>query len=223
MKRSFLTVLIVALALVAQTASAGQVSFDFASLTGASIKFTGTGDKIEFPNAPLGYDFAITDATSPGLAGLSGNIGGTFVVGTISSPLSGVEQALVTTSNGSFSVYDGVTASLTADLDWKDITVYNKLSGVMNGTGIANLSNIAYTRSNSDLVAIRDGQQQTVVLTFQFSPLKKKSLTDLMTDGQVNSTSYSGSLSSVPEPSALVLLAGAAIGLVAFVRRRKTA
>jgi len=218
MKRSFLTVLIVVLALVAQTANAANISCDFSSVAGASIKFTGTGDKIEFPNTGA-YDFVVTDATSPNLGGLFGTIGGTFVVGTISSPFSGVEQALLTTTDGSFSIFDG-TASLTANLDWKDITVFNKLSGVMNGTGIVNLSNLAYTGSNSDLLAIKNGQDQTVVLTFQFSPLKKKSLADLMVNNQVNSTSYSGSLSAVPEPSMLVGLAGMGlVGLMLAVRR----
>jgi len=191
-------------------------------VAGSTIKFTGTGDTIEFPNAPLGYDFAITDATAGSLVGMSGNIGGTFTVTNITGPPTGIQHGDVSTLNGTLSVDDG-SATLTADLDWKEINVYNKISGAMNGTGIANLSNISYSGSNLALLDVLNGQQQTVVLTFQFSPLKKKSLTDLMTDGQVNSTSYSGSLSSVPEPSALVLLAGAAIGLVAFIRRRKTA
>ena len=221
MKRSFLTVLIVALALVAQTASAGQVSFDFASVAGSTIKFTGTGDTIEFPNAPLGYDFAITDATAGTLVGMSGNIGGTFTVGAI-SPISGGETASVS-GNGTFSVYDGAN-TFSATINLLDITVYNGTFGATNGGGVANLSNFSYPGgTNTALLDIVSGAQQTVVMTFQFSPLRKKTLTQLMTDGQVNSTSYSGSMSSVPEPSMLVLLAGAAIGLVAFVRRRKTA
>jgi len=219
MKRSSLAVLIVVLALVAQTANAADISCDFASVTGASIKFTGTGDKIEFPNTGL-YDFVITDTTSPNLGGLFGTIGGTFNVGPITT-VGGVEQALLSTTDGSFSIYDGVAAALTASLDWKDITVYNKLSGVMNGTGLANLSGFAYTGGNSDLLAIKNGAEQTVVLTFQFSPLKKKSLAQLMTDGQVNNTSYSGSLSAVPEPSTLVGLAGMALVGVGLVWRRR--
>jgi len=217
MNRSFLTVLIVALALLAPTANAANISCDFASVAGATIKFTGTGDKIEFPNTGA-YDFAITDATAGTLVGLSGTIGGTFNVGAITT-VAGVEQALVTTANGSFGVFDGAKW-LTASLDLEDITVYNKLAGVINGMGMANLVNIAYTGANSDLMAIKTGTNQTVVLTFQFSPLTKKSLAQLMTDGQVNSTSYSGSLSAIPEPSTLVGLAGMGLaGLVLAARR----
>jgi len=221
MKRSFAAILIAALALVAQTASAGPVAFDFASDVGATIKFTGTGDTIDFSSTGV-WDFTITGSGSPSLVGLKGVLGGTFTVGAISNPFPGVEQAAVTTSAGTFAVNDGAGNLLTAALNLVDITVYNSLSGVLNGNGVANLSNLSYSGSNSDLHDIHNGQEQTVILTFQFSPLTKKSLAQLMTDGQVNSTSFSGSLSSVPEPSALVLLTGAAIGLVAFVRRRKT-
>ena len=217
MKCSFLAVLIAALALVTQTANADIISCDFASETGASIKFTGTGNLIEFPNTT--YDFAITTATSPNLGGLQGNIGGTFVVGTITA-VGGVEQASVTTADGTFSVDDGASNTLTADLDWKDILVFGKLVGAMNVTGITNLSNVSYSGSNSDLLGIKNGSDQTVILTFMFSPFTKKSLTELMADGQVNSTSYSGSLSSVPEPSACVLLGMAALGLLAYGWRR---
>jgi len=218
MRRAFAAIVIVALVSVAQTASAGQVSFDFASEVAATITFTGTGDKIEFPNTGT-YDFVIIDSGSS-LTGLSGNIGGPFTVGAI-SPITGGETASVAGS-GSFSVDDGAGKTLSAVLNLVKITVYSGLSGVLNGDGVANLSNITYSGSNSTLLDIVSGAEQTVVMTFQFSPLKKKTLSQLMTDGQVNSTSYSGSLSSVPEPCIGVLLAGAAIGLVAFARRRRT-
>jgi hypothetical protein len=210
------------LAVVVQIANANTISCDFANVAGASIQFIGTGDKIEFPNTGT-YDFLITDATSPSLSGLLGNIGGTFFVGSISNPFAGAEQASVTTTDGTFSVYDGVAATLTANLNLEKVTVYNGLVGFLNVTGTANLSNVNYLGGNSGLTGIANGTDQTVVLSFQFSPVAEQSLAQLMTDGAVNSTSYSGSLSSVPEPSSCLMLGCVAVGLWFAVRfRRKT-
>ena len=219
MKHLFLA-LIGVFALAVQTVNADIISFDLANAANASIRFTGTGDKIEFPNTSM-YDFVITDATSPNLGGLQGNIDGIFIVGTITTPAIGMEEASVTTTDGTFSVYDGVGATLTADLDWTDIYVFGKLMGGMNTTGVVNLSNVTYSGGNSDLMAIANGREQTVVLTFQFSPVTKKSLTELMADGRVTTTSYSGSLSSVPEPSSCLLLATAGLGLLCCDWRRR--
>jgi len=207
MKSSSLALFVVATFSMLQSARAEPVSFDFSSITGSTIRFIGTGNKIEFPATT---DFVIIDASAASLVNLNGSIGGTYVVGAISNPSPGVEQAPVTTTNGTFSVFDGAVA-LTADLDWKDILVYNGLSGVLNGMGIVNLTNIAYTGTNAALAALRDGSQQTAIVTFQFSPLNKKTLTQLMTDGQVNTTSFSGSVSAVPEPSTVLMLAAASI------------
>lgn len=219
MKFSFLAILIAALALMTPVAHANIVNFDFSSETDAVIQFIGTGDKIEFPNTTSTYDFVITTATSPSLGGLQGNIGGTFVVGTITN-VSGLELANVTTTDGTFSVDDG-SATLTADLNWVEIFVYKGLVGGMNATGISNLSNISYSGSNIALLDLMNGTEQTAVLTFQFSPLTKNSLAELMMDGEVNSTSYSGSISSVPEPSSCVLLVMANLGLMAYASRRR--
>ena len=218
MKSSFLVILIAALAWITRTANADLISCDFSSETDATIQFIGTGDKIEFPNTST-YDFVITTATSPNLGGLKGNIGGTFFVGPITT-IGVLEMASVTTTDGTFSVDDGA-ATLTADLEWTDIFVYQELIGGLNATGVSNLSNISYSGSNSDLLDIKNGSDQTVVLTFQFSPLTKNSLAELMTDGEVNSTSYSGSVSSVPEPSSCVLLGMGVLGLLARAWRRR--
>ncbi len=206
------------LALVAQTANADLISCDFSSETDASILFTGAGDTIEFLNTST-YDFVIA-TTSPNLGGLQGNIGGTFLVGTITVD-GGMETASVTTADGSFSVYDGAN-TLTADLDWIDIFVFNEFVGGLNVMGgTANLDNFSYSGSNSDLLSILNGSDQTVILTFQFSPLTSNSLTVLMADDQVNSTSYSGSLSSVPEPGMLVLLTlGGFVALFGYAIKR---
>jgi hypothetical protein len=219
MKYSLLAVLIAALALVSQTANAEIVSFDFACEAGASIEFNGTNSTFEFPNTSP-YDFVITTASSPYLGGLQGNIGGTFTVGAIAT-VGGVDQASVTSTDGIFSVDDGASNTLTANLKLENIEVLYGLFGLLNMTGTANLSNITYSGSNSDLLGIKNGIDQTVVLTFQFSPVTAKSLTELTTDGKENSTSYSGSLSSIPEPSSCMLLVTAGLGLLAYAWRRR--
>ncbi len=204
------------------SARADTVSCDFASEAGSSIEFNGTNRTFEFPTTSP-YDFVITTAASPTLGGLQGNIGGTFTVGTITTTLLGgmeLDQASVASAGGTFSVYDGSNA-LTANLDWNNIDVFNGLIGGLNVEGAANLSNVTYSGSNSDLLGIRNGTDQTVVLTFQFSPVTERTLAELMTPGQVNSTSYSGSLSSVPEPSSCMLLVTASLGLLTYARRRR--
>ncbi len=207
------------------SARADTVSCDFASEAGSSIEFNGTNRTFQFPTTST-YDFVITSATSPNLGGLQGNIGGTFTVGTITFPGVGEEQANVTTKDGTFSVYDRASNTLTANLNWENIEVLYGLFGLLNTTGTANLSNVTYSGSNSDLLGIKDGGDQTVVLTFQFSPVTSQSLTELMTPGQVSSTSYSGSLSSsssppVPEPSSCMLLVTAGLGMLAYASRRR--
>ena len=207
-----------------QTACADTVSCYFASEAGSSIEFNGTNGTFEFPTTSP-YDFVIA-ATSPNLGGLQGDIGGTFTVGTITTAANGGQQANVTSKDGSFSVFDGAGNTLTANLNWETIQVLYGLFGILNVAGNANLSNISYAGSNSDLLGIKDGTDQTVVLTFQFSPVTEQTLTELMTDGQVNSTSYSGSLSSsspppVPEPSSCMLLVTAGLGLLAYTGRRQ--
>ena len=201
------------------SARADTVSCNFACEAGSSIDFNGTNQSFDFPTTST-YDFAITTATSPNLGGLQGNIGGTFTVGTITTAEDGGQQANVTSTDGTFSVFDGAS-TLTANLNWETIQVLYGLFGILNVKGAANLSDVTYSGSNSDLLGIRNGTDQTVVLTFQFSPVTERTLAELMTPGQVNSTSYSGSLSSVPEPSSCMLLVTASLGLLTYARRRR--
>jgi hypothetical protein len=91
------------------------VTCGFSSLSDASIRFTGTGGLIEFPSTGP-HDFVVTDATSPNLGEPEGNIDGTFVVGLI-SVAGNLEQASVTTTDGVFSIDDGLGNTLTPDLD----------------------------------------------------------------------------------------------------------
>jgi hypothetical protein len=166
MKRMALAAVIMAWGLCGRAVHADTISCSFSSTTGATIQFDGSTDTITFPDG--GYDFQIIDSTPGSLVNLYGTISGTFTVGTISgNPLTS-ETATVTPSVGStLNIYDG-TNWLTADLDWKDITVVNKLFGYMNGLGAVNLSNVSYSGTNTGLQSMANGTDQTAVLTFLF-------------------------------------------------------
>jgi hypothetical protein len=217
MKSLPLVVLVAVLALVAQPADAETINFNFASNSNASILFTGTGNKIEFPSG-AGYDFTIM-APGSGLGGYQGNIDGAFTLVEPISSSGGLEQATVS-GTGAFSIYDGVAKTLTASLDLKDISVYSSLFGFTNSAAAVNLTSLQYAGDDPILKNIAKGSNPTMILTFQFPPFQGKSLTQLMIDGNVNSTSYSGSVSVVPEPSAFVLLGTGLVGLLVWWRRR---
>lgn len=222
MKMAFVAVLALMFGGLIQGADAEIITFDFSSEPDASIKFLGgTEPKIEFPNQGL-YDFTVSQTGATSLGGLHGNISGTFAIGSITVPMNGIEEASVTTTDGTFSVRDAAGEWLTANLDWKNISIANSLFGVMNLIGEANLTQINYSGTNGELIGIRNGADQTVTLTFQFASATRHSLTQLVEDGQETSTSYSGSVSSVsvPEPSTVAMLGAAGLALLAWRWRR---
>jgi hypothetical protein len=201
--------------------SALALSLDFSAsvgdgLTSSKIVFTGTGDTITFTQ-PVGGNFNITSVTSgtdPDTQGLLGNISGTFTIGAITTV--GSLQTAPVTGTGTFSIKDELANTFSATLTWVDIYTMGA-GGGLNSGGTVNLSSVSYAGVNTDLLAYIYGGIST--LTFQFIP--GKSLTQLTTDGTINSTSFSGSLAPVPVPGALGLLGSGLIGLVGIGYRRK--
>jgi len=219
MKRS-LTFAAVALFTAAAPLSA-QIMLDIANVSGAVIQFVGTGDNVFFVAAPsgpdTGFDFKITTPTSP-LVNFRGNIDGLFTIGAIT--VSGSLQEAPVSGSGTFSIWDGAT-SLTADLVWLDTLTYRSIGG-LNTDSALNLSNFTYTGLNQDLADLRDygnSNLGSLVVSFQFA--SSKSLTTLTTDGQENSTSYSGTLNVIPEPSTYAaILCVLSLGVVGVKRWR---
>jgi hypothetical protein len=128
-----------------------------------------------------------------------------------------LQTAPVTTigAPGSFSIFDG-TFWFTSEISW--ISIYtNGTGGGLNAGGSLNLSNVSYTGTNADLVALSVASDRTAVISFQFVPAR--SLTQL-TSGGTKSTSYSGSVNGTPPPlhvpdggSVLAMLGATLLGL----------
>lgn len=214
-RKTILTVL--AGAMFAVPVASQAISFNLASQPGttpAVIEFNGDPTRtITFPAANDGFDFVI-QAGAAGLNGLLGNLDGTFTVGAVTNQGFGIETAPVS-GTGVFSIFDGAN-TLTADVAWTDIFSLGTTLG-LNVSGNLNITNIVYSGSNADLMAMDAAGAGILTVSAQFVP--GQSLSQLMSNGALNTTSYSGTYAAVPEPAtlAVVSLAGAAI----LRRRRK--
>jgi len=193
--------------------------FDFISepantQAGATIEFMGGPTRsVTFPDAPDGYDFVITQSGTADLIGLKGNINGTFTVGPVTT--AGALRTASLTGTGTFSLTDPGGQVLSATLAWNDIYTYGA-NGGLNPESALNLTGWTYSGSYPSFVDIKNGQDQSSDLTFQFNP--GKNLSQLMATGADTQTTYSGSFSMTPEPATLGLLA---VGVLAVLRRHR--
>jgi len=191
--------------------------FDFSSIPQSSISFYGAPNTFVFePEIPGLYDFVLTSGgTDPSTAGLMGSITGAFTIGAISTPFPGLQTAPVTGS-GKLSVTDASGYQLTTNLQWYDISTYYGFGGI-NTLGNANLTDITYGGTNTDLLDLFTAGLGSTVVSFQFMP--GKSLSELTAGTGKYSTSYSG---SVPEPGTIMLFGTGLLGLAALsLRKRK--
>ncbi len=193
--------------------SAAVYTFQGANDVGAGISFLGSPARtISFPNLGT-FDFVITNSSDGAVTGLKGNMNGgpAFNVGPVFT--FGPLQTASVTGTGFFSIFDGVN-TLTADVKFDEIVSIGTTVGLSFSTTI-NMSNVAYTGSNTGLLAVLNSIDPSLTIAATFNP--GKSLTQLMKKGAENTTSYAIAFAGqpVPEPSTMALLT-VGLGMVGF-------
>ena len=193
---------------LAVSVTAGQASLNFAGIN--NIQFN-TSPSDSFQLNPIVGSSGSPQFSFTGVdAGLVGWIsGGAFTVnmGSLTTVTVGGQtiQSANVTGSGNLDVYDG-SKDLTAAVNFMQIHTITPLGqgGVADALSI-NLTSIAYTGTNADLLALQTAGSGNINFTFQFSGTDP-TLTQLFTGPGGTQASYSGSLSaaSVPEPSTVI-------------------
>lgn len=194
------------------TAQAAVVTLNFSSTE--NVVFNGNGT-FTFPtDAVTGNNILIVSGGSGSAVGLEGAITGTFAIGPVATV--GPLQAALVGGKGKLTIDDGVGNDLTADLVWYNMYTIGPFGG-LNAGATVNLTNFSYAGANADLVDLASAPAGIVTTTFQFT--SATSLTFLKNNK--TSTSYSGSITAVPEPLFSGLALVGAIGTLIAVRYRR--
>ena len=201
--------LVVAAAALGFADSAKAIQFAYASTPGSFIHFDGLH---HFSFTPSTNNFQVSNGSC---AGCLGEITGTFTIGTITQGPPGFFTAPVTGS-GTFVIHDGMGNNLTATLTWVDIQQHGT-AGNLNVAGVVNLTGITYAGTNPDLVALRNAGSGSNGLSFTFNPAV--SLQRLRNGPGAHNTSFSGTISTLPDGGTTVALLGLALVGVGGVRR----
>lgn len=198
--------------------SQAQLTLNFAANTGSSIQFNGSASSFNFNTGNNGYQWSVTDEVGGSSAiGLNASVNnGPFLYGPITTAGS-VQYATVLGPLGNL-VMNSPSGDLTGTVNWIDIATFGLGGGTINATLDVNVSNIHYSGSNQDLQYLVANQPGSMDVSFQFA--SSKTLTELSEGTGPYLTSYSGSLSVVPEPSTLALAGLGGLALL-HLRRRK--
>jgi len=180
------------------------------SVKGSTLSFLPSSDG-------SGFSFTILDGIDS--VGLNGHMSGAWTIG---SPISAGPNAWYASVSGlgTLSIVDDDDLAFTADLSFQDIKS-NGSAENLNVSGQVNLGNFHYTGANADLLALTSAGAGIETVTFQFGT--GLSLPQI-TDGTEHKTSFSGSITSVPDVGSTLSLLGMAMvatgGVRRFIRRR---
>ena len=207
-----------------------------ASQTGSVIQFNSAdpgggavGSFTFIDSVPLisgpGYTFqvdTVAGGTDPLTTSLFGNITGTYNISPITTL--GLLQTAAVTGSGTFSITDQLGDVFSGDVAWIDIYTVASTGGAVNSGASINLTNIAYSGTNTDLQTLAASTLGNIV-TMSFSFTSGGSLVSLTSDSgqpKLTSTGFSGQLTVAPAPSALTMLLSVLpllLGCVVFGRR----
>jgi hypothetical protein len=199
------------------------VTLNFSANTGATIGFGGASHTFNFNPGTNGFQWNVTSESGGSSAiGLNGDIlNGPFSYGAISSFNLGpiiYQTAAVSGPLGNLTIFDG-SGNLTGSVNFMDVETFGPATGALNASVNVNLTGISYSGSNPDLLLLQAEQPAALDVSFQFVP--GDTLTQLSTGTGPYTTSFSGSISVVPEPSTLALAGFGGIAALAAIRRRK--
>lgn len=229
----FIIITAACLALLTASGEAQQygLTFNFAPNPGASLQLNGAADSMSFNNGTNGWQCQVVGEVGGSSAmGLNASVnstnpGGSFSYGPIFTSGSNafqVQYATVLAPLGDFVMSDGSgSTDLTGTINWIDVATYGNGIDFLYGFIDINFSNLEYSGSNPDLQYLVALSQRltrgSVDLSLQF--LTTETLTELSTGaGPSLITSYSGSISFIPEPSTLAL---SGLGGLVLVRLRR--
>jgi hypothetical protein len=218
--------------------SQAQLSLNFASTPGATIQFNGTASSFQFDSStfvfgpPIGAYYVGSQwsigsesggtGSALGLLGVVNN--SPFSYGPITTVIAGTdtnESAYVTGPLGALAINDGVGNFLTGNVDWVQVATFNS-AGAINALLTINVTGLAYAGINADLLTLVADGPGSMNVSFQFSP--NETLSQLTSGSGPYNTSFSGSISVVPEPSSFSLFGfgGALAGLLGLVLKKQT-
>lgn len=206
MKKAILTVLTTGLVMFA-TVTQAAFSLDLSPIPGSQIAFYGTGSQFDItPSISPPWQWQITSGGTGVAWGLPGQFtGGPWSYGPIT--VNGADQtASVVGPLGGLIIQDAALVNLTGTINWVEVSTSDFIGGV-NAKATVNISNLLYNGANADLITLATAAagNGSVNLSFQFAP--GMTLTALTTGNGPYLSSYSGTLTPVPEPT--TILAGA--------------